>query len=147
MGQFCSWSCMRAFNMNKNGTDRGSKINEYIAVLHKKTTGRFKLIKAAPDRYVLKSFGGTISIDEFRNANENDFPILTYPNQLHKVQFVEKQRKVTFDELSKEQLDNKIDDINNTNASNETLKLKRTKPLKRDRNNLETMMGLVRAKK
>ena len=38
---------------------------------------------------------------------------------------------------------NKMSEIRNASGSNETLKLKRNKPLKRDQNDLGTALGLI----
>ena len=140
MGQFCSWSCMKSFNMDKNGLHKGSTINGLITTLHKKMTGKFKLLKLAPSRYTLKSFGGKLSIEEFRNLNKDEKVEIRFPNQVQISQNIIKQSKITFEKPSEEELDKKMNNINNS------LKLKRTKPLKRDVNNLETMMGLTRTK-
>ena len=147
MGQFCSWSCMKSFNMDRNGTHKGSIVNEYITALHNKMTDKFKIIQRAPDRYALKSFGGDLTIEEFRNANKNEKITVSYPNQAKITQVVIKETKISFQKPSEDELEDKMRDINNTNVKNETLKLRRSKPLKREQNNLETMMGLTRTKK
>jgi len=126
--------------MEKNGLHKGSIINGLITTLHKKMTGKFKLLKQAPSRYTLKNFGGNLSIEEFRNLNKDEKVEIRFPNQTQFLQTVVKQTKITFEKPSDEELDKKMDNINNS------LKLKRTKPLKRDVNNLETMIGLTRTK-
>lgn len=148
MGNFCSWPCMAAFNMDKNGLHAGSKINMLIASNYKKMTGVLKHPKPAPSRYILKSFGGELSIEEFRNLELNKHPVISFPDQLNRVQIIEEPNKTVFIKESTDNSSKKLLDINNsTTSSNETLKLKRTKPLKRDQNNLENMMGLKREKK
>ena len=149
MGNFCSWACMSAFNMEKHGLHAGSKINMLIASSHKKMTSVLKHPKPAPSRYVLKSFGGTLSIDEFRNLEPHQHPILSLPNQLHIVQVVEQVKRTIFTSAAENTYAKKLTDINNVEmtAPNDSLKLKRSRPLKRDQNNLENMMGLKREKK
>jgi hypothetical protein len=139
MGDFCSWECMAAFNIDKNGIHTGSKINMLIASAYKKATGHLRHPKPAPSRYVLKSFGGNLSIDEYRNLEPNNHPIISMPGQLHRVHIVSPAPRTLFTKATPINTDGNID--------NESLKLKRTKPLKRDQNNLENMMGLKREKK
>jgi hypothetical protein len=147
MGQFCSWSCMRAYNMDTNGLHKGSSINSLIIVLHKKMTGNFKLIKQAPHRHALTTFGGTMSIEEFRNLDKNIKIEICYPNQVQRSHVVTQQAKLSFTEITENEATQKMNNINNTHLENETLKLKRSKPLKRDVNNLEKMMGITRTKR
>jgi hypothetical protein len=148
MGQFCSWNCMIAYNHGTNIDHKVGVVNSLIAVLYKKMTNDgMKIPKRAPNKYVLKSFGGTIEIEEFRKLNGASLPIISFPNQMQKVQNVLEQKKLTFNELSENQLDSKIKIIKNSKSNSETLKLKRSKPLKRDVNNLETMMNLTISKK
>jgi len=139
---------MVAFNMDKNGLHAGSKINMLIASNHKKMTGVLKHPKPAPSRYVLKSFGGDLTIEEFRNLEPDKHPVISFPNQINRVQIIEQSNKTVFIKENENSSSKKLRDINNSiTSSNETLKLKRTKPLKRDQNNLENMMGLKREKK
>ena len=148
MGNFCSWACMAAFNMDKNGLQTGSKINMLIASNHKKMTGVLKHPKPAPSRYVLKSFGGDLTIEEFRNIDQTKHPIISLPDQINRVQVIEQVHRTIFNKPDENNSSKKLLDINNAiTSSNETLKLKRSKPLKRDQNNLENMMGLKREKK
>lgn len=148
MGNFCSWACMAAFNMDRNGIHAGSKINMLIASNHKKMTGVLKHPKPAPSRYVLKSFGGELTIDEFRNLEPNKHPLISFPGQIQRIQVIEKAPINLFNASNENTSLKKLKDIQNAeSSSNETLKLKRTKPLKRDQNNLENMMGLKREKK
>jgi hypothetical protein len=144
MGQFCSWNCMAAFNKDKNDDHKTSKINSLVGSLHKKMTGKLKFPKPSPSRYCLKSFGGTLTIEEFRNLEGKNLPIISFANQLHRITTIAPQVKLSFNELSVSEIKSKINIINNSTAKSDTLKLKRSKPLKRDINNLETMMGLVR---
>jgi len=147
MGQFCSWNCVSAYNKDRHSEHKTSTINSFIGVLHKKMTGKLKFPKPAPSRYALKAFGGTLTIEEFRNLNGENIPIVSFPGQIHKSQEVIPQNKITFSDPSANEIKTKLSSINNSNTKTETLKLKRTKPLKRNVNNLETMMGLVITKK
>jgi hypothetical protein len=148
MGQFCSWGCMAAFNMEKNGLHAGSTINMLIASNHKKMTGVLKHPKPAPSRYVLKPFGGDLTIEEFRNLEPNKHPVMFFPDQLNRAHVIEQSSRTVFNKEHVNDSSKKLFDINKSDtSSNDSLKLKRSKPLKRDQNNLENMLGLKREKK
>jgi len=148
MGNFCSWGCMKAYNFDKNGDIKSGSINSLINKLHRDLTGKLVNIKKAPDRYVLESFGGTYSIEEFRNLKDGGRPIINYPNQIFLIQNVIKPVDISFKELTSTELENKLKTITNASSNNSnSLKLKRNKPLKRELNNLELSMGIKRISK
>ena len=73
-GIFCSFPCLLAYN-NENNVTCKSKINH----LYFKLTGKFNHdIKPASSRYVLKNFGGTVDIKDFRK-NDNIYEMIKYP--------------------------------------------------------------------
>jgi len=148
MGNFCSWNCMKAYNMEKFSYDKCGSINSLIIKMIKESTGKMITnIQKAPERYVLKSFGGEYSIEDYRKAHEIGFPIVNYPNQVYKIQNIIKPQRTTFSAPSSHELEGKLKNIENSGNINETLKLKRPKPLKRDLNNLEMSMGIKRISK
>lgn len=63
-GIFCSWECSKAYTFESN-----IKHINLLYKLYKTWTGEkdFGRIQKAPQRYVLKDFGGYLTIDEFRN--------------------------------------------------------------------------------
>lgn len=104
----------------------------------------------APNRYLLQMFGGDMTIDEFRNISKDDFPTFQLPNEVYMLPLNQKKSvSVAAPQVTKgvNDLQNKIDEINQSSTHNEPLRLKRPKPLKRDQNNLETSLGIVRMKK
>ena len=68
-GQFCSLSCAAAHNVATHmGSDRMWDVNGWLQMLAQ----FYQLplpVRPAPSRYVLKMFGGPLSIDEFRAAH------------------------------------------------------------------------------
>jgi hypothetical protein len=65
-GTFCSFQCVSAYNFSINSKSyKVWEINSYINMLANRY-GYKDTIKPAPDRYVLKMFGGEMTIDEFR---------------------------------------------------------------------------------
>jgi len=91
-------------------------------------------VKPAPNRFRLKEFGGDMTIEEFRANQTLDTnevkKVETKPYIDNTIPFVSNTKRM--DEI-------KNATINNNNA----LKLKRSKPLKRTHNNLESALGLV----
>lgn len=154
-GHFCSWGCMKAFTLDKYGTTHGGIICMNIVVMRKKMTGNLKGITKAPNRYALKCFGGTMSIDEFRSITSDTYPIVTMPDESYRLQIV--GTKTVLQEMVQQPTSkpnigitnptDKMAAINNSSTHNEPLRLKRPKPLKRDQNNLESSLGIVRKKK
>lgn len=69
-GIFCSWSCVKAFYYNEPKYSNGSK-GLLLTTLIKTIHGRHHDIPTAPPRATLKCFGGTMTIDEFRNIDKN----------------------------------------------------------------------------
>jgi hypothetical protein len=90
-------------------------------------------VKPAPNRFRLKEFGGDLTIEEFRENLTRDEgqpqPVETAPVIDIVIPIVSNTKK--------------MDEIKNATTSNSSLKLKRTKPLKRNHNNLESALGLI----
>ena len=70
-GQFCSLSCAAAYNVSTHmGSDRMWDIHSWIQMMAQ--VYQLPLpIRPSPSRYVLKMFGGPLSIEEFREAHNN----------------------------------------------------------------------------
>lgn len=68
-GSFCSLQCANAYNFSVHGSsDKVWEINSWIQMLAKRY-GFSNTIRPAPSRYLLKMFGGNLTIDEFREAH------------------------------------------------------------------------------
>jgi len=148
VGFFCSWGCMKAYNIEKYKTGgTGGIIAENITLMRKRKskTGKLTLVKAAPHRYALDTFGGSLSIEEFRKCTEeNDIPLVLLPNEIHTVQDVVKITKQVLKAPTVQDLKDKMDVINLSETGNaESLKLKRVKPLRRNQNNLTDSLGIT----
>ena len=103
--------------------------------------GPIQPVKAAPNRFSLKTFGGTMTIEQFRSYGDATGTIrFTLPDEYHKeIPKCEIRTSVNTDV-------SKMQHIQDSSTTNETLKLKRPRPLKRDENNLEKSLGIVRKK-
>jgi hypothetical protein len=68
-GSFCSLQCANAYNFSSHGSsDKVWEINSWIQMLGKRY-GFQNTIRPAPSRYLLKMFGGNLTIEEFREAH------------------------------------------------------------------------------
>ena len=128
IGKFCSWECMMAHNININD-ENISKRTSLIYMKYKKTYGVFKIIKPAASWKILTDFGGTVSIEDFREnltTNSLEYNYIK-PPMISRISYIEK-------------IPIKKDDEND--LKNDDLILKRSKPLKSSKYNLESIMGL-----
>ena len=72
IGSFCSLQCANAYNFSVNcGSDKVWEINSWIQMIGRRF-GFMTIIRPAPSRYLLKMFGGSMTIDEFREAHNNN---------------------------------------------------------------------------
>lgn len=124
---------MKSFALDKHGITRGSIICGNIIMMRRKMYNQLGSIKPAPNRFLLKEFGGDLTIDEFRLNQTVD---VVKPNDIEKRPVVD--NVIPFVSNTK-----KMDEIKNASSNNSALKLKRNKPLKRDYNNLESALGLI----
>jgi len=125
---------MKSHAVDKYGLTRGSIICGNISLMRKRIYNKMTSVKPAPNRYRLNVFGGDLTIEEFRKNQSID---------------VEEQQQINTKPLVKNIVPvisniKKMDEIKNASSiNNNTLKLKRTKPLKRNHNNLESALGLI----
>jgi len=132
-GNYCSWSCVKSHAIDKYGCTKGGLVCGNILVMRKKMYNQFGHVKPAPNRYKLKEFGGDMTIEEFRKNQTND---LGEPKKIETSSVVNNVVPVISDTK-------RMNEIKNASSSNNALKLKRTKPLKRSHNNLESALGLI----
>jgi len=134
---------MKSFNLEKNGVNRGGIIGCNIVMMRKKIFGIVGPIKCAPSRYQLKQFGGPLTIEEFRSYGTKDMGV---PDRLEN----EEPQTKHIVTMSKQNVIStnftKLSQISESSGTNEPLRLKRPKPLKRDENNLEKSLGITRKK-
>ena len=132
-GTFCSWSCMKTYALDTYGINRGSIICGNMIMMRKKLFGKLGSIKPAPKRLRLVEFGGDLTIEQFReNLLVDDGP----PKEAH----TEPVPNILVPVVSNT---SKMYEIKSASGKNEPLRLKREKPLKRDQNNLESVLGLI----
>jgi hypothetical protein len=115
-----------AFNIDIND-ENISKRTSLIYLKYKKTYNCYKIITPAPSWKILIDFGGAISIDDFRKnltINSLEYNYIK-PPIISRISYVEK-----------------IPIKQDNDIKNDDLVLKRTKPLKSSKYNLESIMGL-----
>lgn len=148
MGNFCSWACAKAYSRDyvTSGSNRGTQAMA-LALLRKRVTKDSSPIVAAPPRILLKSFGGHMTIDEYRTSHETSMwsttppRLITYAQVVHDRKVGEHQRKLAARTVD---LSSQIDlRTKSAPLAVESLKLKRPKPVKKTTNMLEIALGLV----
>lgn len=104
--------------MKSYGINRGKfEACDFITLLRKRMEGKIKPIAKAPSRYCLQMFGGSVSIDDYRKG----IPIhVNIPGEIFHDTIASKDEKF------------------------EPTKLKREKPLERNKGKLETCLGIIR---
>lgn len=117
-GQFCGWPCVKAYNIHSNLPASG-RCSDLITLYRKQSYNKITPVKSAPNRFTLKEFGGTLTIEEFRSGNVEGWVKL--PNECHIIQTVEVKH------VKKD-------------SSSEELLLTRSKPLKRDTSAIHKMI-------
>ena len=139
VGNFCSWECMKAYAIDKYKTHVSGVICMYIRSMR---DGKSPL-RAAPSRLCLKEFGGTLTIEDFRKNSSNSVKAVL-PDVDHRVyQVVEQPVSGPRENITTNE--NKMKSIMSSHCENETLRLKRTRPLKRENtNNLAYTLGIVK---
>jgi hypothetical protein len=75
-GIFCSWGCSAAFSVENYKQIYG------VRRLRKEWTGLNDKIEIAPNKYVLKAFGGYMNIEDFRKSPQLDRQILISTQKL-----------------------------------------------------------------
>lgn len=124
---------MKSYALDKYGITRGSIICGNIVMMRRHMFHQSGHVRPAPCRFSLAVFGGDKTIEEFRSNHTVDKveiveDVPTTPHKVNVVPFIS---------------NTKMNEIKNASADNNALKLKRSKPLKRNHNNLESALGLI----
>ena len=132
-GNYCSWSCVKSHAIDKYGCTIGSRVCGNVVMMRKKMFNQIGPVKPAPNRFVLKEFGGDMTIEQFRENQTRD---VEEPKKIETAPVINNVISIISNTK-------RMDEIKNASSSNNALKLKRNKPLKRNHNNLESALGLV----
>jgi hypothetical protein len=144
MGNFCSWECAKTYNLHEHKI-RAGEIQMFMTAMRKRMYGKITRLGCAPNKYTLKKFGGELSIEEFRSKFGANPPTVEMPDMHNFIHgMVEKKEYVPKDVLSDAQ---RLIAIKGSAVKAETLRLKRPGPVKREANNLESALGIIRKPK
>lgn len=120
---------MKTYALDKGGP-RSGEMQMYIALMRKHTNGnKYTPIRCAPKRPTLKVFGGTLTIEQFRDGSSN--VVVTMPWETH-----------IMPDLTPVCRGAKY--VPTAQTSDDTLVLKRAKPLARAKSTLEASLGITR---
>jgi hypothetical protein len=138
-GTFCSWACIKAFNSESSSYLKNVNAMN-IALFHKRCTGSRAHVRPAPPRIMLRAFGGAMGIDEFRAASgePREFRVLPPKMIVHHAAIEETSTRPRAKPCN---LSDTVS-FKDVSAKNETLRLKRPKPLQHNRNTLARTMGI-----
>jgi hypothetical protein len=124
---------MKTYAIEEYGLSRGGIICGNIVMMRKQMYGAIGSIPPAPKRQRLQEFGGDLTIEQFRqNVKIDPGP----PKEI----ITDSEVKIDIPIVKNTA---KLYEIKGVVGTNEPLRLKRSKPLKRDQNNLESVLGLV----
>jgi hypothetical protein len=148
MGTFCSWACMKAFNLESRSYLTPVVAN-IVTLFRKRCTGALRGIRPAPPRIALRVFGGRLTIEEFRAAAEGSVEHVVLPPRMIEHELVVMQRDAGAATRNRVLAAKAPPDLaavvnfKDVSTKNETLRLKRSKPMVNTRNQLERAMGLT----
>jgi hypothetical protein len=124
---------VKSYAIDRYGVNKGGIICGNIVLMRRKMYNQIGHVKPAPNRYKLKVFGGDMTIEEFRENQTRDQGV---PQKIETAEVVDNVIPIISNTK-------KMDEIKNATGTNNALKLKRNKPLKRNHNSLESALGLV----
>lgn len=138
-GVFCSFNCALAYNNNETHDFKRNERSSLLNKLYEEMYGEFQNIIEAPSRYVLKKYGGELSINQYRNNlifNNKEYRVYIPP-------LLPVVPKIEEDYNDKTYVNN---NIFGKVCEKQNLRLKRTKPLPGTSTNLFDVMNLKKKK-
>lgn len=140
-GNFCSPSCACAYNIDINDHKLWERNSLILKLANELLDDKVDNIYPAPPKQILISFGGNISIDDFRNKTKKNYSSrLIIPPMVPLTTLIEESYK----DRNKYKWETKVN-ISKYNNLKKNIKIKRSSNLKND-NNLEKVMGLKKIK-
>jgi hypothetical protein len=142
IGHFCSYNCMKSYNLDLNDS-LTYKRESLINLLYFLTYSEYKTINVSPHWITLTDYGGTLSIQKFREnsiVNTKEYlvlhpPLISRQMQIEESYKLNKLREVPIDKLNK--LYSEVDS---------EYTIKRKNPMSSSTMNLESTMGLIKKK-
>jgi hypothetical protein len=146
LGNFCSWQCAKAYALDMN-TARSGEIQSLLSMMRLQALGRYYPLWPAPKRAILKCFGGTMSIEEFRTfGGAVEPPQLYYPYEKCYIPIIGGEVRGGRESVVHAPTNGgeRLKAIENSSTETDTLRLKRNKPLVRATSKLENALGIKR---
>jgi hypothetical protein len=140
-GCFCTFNCASSYNFSKNDDDIWERYSLLNLMYKKLYNEKFVKISLAPPREILQIFGGYMSIDEFRDnslRNEKTFMVIKPPLISIIPKIEENIANISKNIKNNSQIVNE----NILSKTQNTLKLKRTKPITNPNSTLQSFMDL-----
>ena len=137
-GCFCTFNCAASYNFNKNDNEVWERYMLLNLMYKKLYNTSFVKIEMAPPREVLKTFGGYMDIEEFRNhciKQDRRFQVVKPPL----ISIIPKIEEHIYPK-------NKIVNENILNNTQTKLKLTRSKPLIAEKSTIQTFMNITTKK-
>lgn len=141
-GNFCSWECAKAWAVDSNNA-RWAEHTSLLALMRLRAYGKSIPVFPAPRREHLKIFGGKMTHEEFRACFGKLGPPLSWPNE-HVIQPIIGGAAIEATVAKTEVSRSKLKQIEESAVENSSFKLKRQKPLSRDKSKLEMALGITR---
>lgn len=142
-GNFCSPSCACAYNVDMNDHKLWER-NTLICKLYNELTGEsLDMISPSPPRQIINSFGGNLTIEEYRakiNMKTSYSSRFIIPPMVPLMTLIEESYK----DRNKYKWETKVN-ISKYNNLQKNIKIKRTTNNEKE-NNLEKIMGLKKIK-
>jgi hypothetical protein len=125
-------------------TSRKGEITSILAVMRLQAIGHYEPLWHAPKRQTLQCFGGTLTIEEFRNyGGKVEPPVFHWPFEHRYVPVTEE--KIENQKHSKSVPNpGRLKAIEDSTSTADSLRLKREKPLARASSKLESALGITR---
>jgi len=144
IGTFCSWGCAKAWNWDSGIGYRSGIRGELLTLLKKRTIGKLERTVPAPPRTCLRVFGGTLTIQEFRKQSTAGIITECLPEKMIAIETVVHSRRVENARKAAVRGPDLKETVNfeGTMQKNETLRLKRPKPMPSSNDVLARAMGL-----
>ena len=147
-GCFCTFNCAASYNFSKNNDDIWERYSLLNLMYKKLYNHKFVKINLAPPREILKIFGGYLNIDEFReNSLKNDKTYtVVNPPLISIITKIEENisSNTGINNVNSKAIKNNYPSVNENilNKTNNTLKLKRNKPVTNPNSTLQSFMDL-----
>ena len=142
-GNFCSYNCMKSYNLDLNDT-LTSKRESLMNLMYFLTYSEYKYIVPAPHWMALEEYGGTLTIQKFREnsiTNTKEYLILHPPLISRQMQIEESYKMNKLKEVPIDKVNKIYSDIDSEYT------IKRNKPVQSTQLTLENTMGLKSKKK